>query len=426
VYATGATTSTNFPVTSGAFQPHYRGPVNLPFLVDQLIGDAFALKLNAAGTGLVFSTYLGGSGDDWGMGIALSPSGNPIVAGYSNSGDFPVTNDAMQRKLAGPFYSQNSNRLGDGFLVELDPIGNRTYSTYLGGTDDDAILALSVSPSGTAFVAGGTVSQDISLANAAQTKSAGRMDVFVAAISGFGAASAGPVITSVVSATGRRSAVAQNTWTEIHGQNLASNIRTWQGPDFINNKLPTQLDGVKATIDGKPAFVYYISPTQVNVLTPLDAATGEVQVQLTNSLGTSPSVQALLQAYAPGFFQFSDVPYVVATHANGSLIGPKTLIPGSTTPAKLGETIVVYGSGFGQTSPAIINDSEVQQGKLPSSPAITIGGSAAKVKFSGVISPGLYQFDVVVPENLTAGDQSITAVYNGFTTQPGALITLQH
>jgi uncharacterized protein (TIGR03437 family) len=426
VYATGATTSTDFPVTSGAFQLHYRGPNVLPFAVDQLIGDAFALKLNTSGTGLVFSTYLGGRGDDWGMGIALSGNGNPIVAGYTNSIDFPVTADAMQKKLAGPPYNSNSNRLGDGFLFEMDPIGNLTYSTFLGGADDDAILALSLSPSGTAFVAGATASQDLIIANAAQPKSGGRMDAFVAAISGFGAASGPPVISSVVSATGRRSTIAENTWTEIHGQNLASNTRTWQGPDFINNQLPTQLDGVKATVNGKPAFVYYISSQQVNVLTPLDSTTGEVQVQLTNSAGTSNSVQTSLQAGAPGFFQFSGVPYVAATHANGSLIGPASLIPGLTTPAKLGEEIVVYGSGFGQTSPAIVNGSEVQQGKLPSSPKFTIGGSTVKVKFAGVISPGLYQFNIVVPENLSVGDHSIEAVYNGFTTQPGALITVKN
>jgi uncharacterized protein (TIGR03437 family) len=426
VYATGATTSTDFPVTSGAYQARYRGPNVLPGLVDQLIGDAFALKLNTSGTGLVFSTYLGGRGDDWGMGIALSGNGNPVVAGYTNSIDFPVTADAMQKKLAGPAYNSNSDRLGDGFLLELDPIGNLTYSTFLGGTDDNAILALSVSPSGTAFVSGGTVSQNLPIANAAQSKSGGHMDAFVAAISGFGAASSAPVVSSVVSATGRRSTIAGNTWTEIHGQNLASNTRTWQGPDFINNQLPTQLDGVKATVNGKPAFVYYISPQQVNVLTPLDSTVGDVEVQLTNTVGTSNSVQTSLQAEAPGFFQYSGVPYVAATHANGSLIGPANLIPGSTTPAKLGEEIVVYGSGFGQTSPAIVNGSEVQQGKLTSSPKFTIGGSTVKVKFAGVISPGLYQFNIVVPENLTVGDHSIEAVYKGFTTQPGALITLQH
>jgi uncharacterized protein (TIGR03437 family) len=108
------------------------------------------------------------------------------------------------------------------------------------------------------------------------------------------------------------------------------------------------------------------------------------------------------------------------------LIGPASLIPGLTTPAKLGEEIVVYASGFGQTSPAIVNGSEVQQGKLPSSPKFTIGGSTVKVKFAGVISPGLYQFNIVVPENLSVGDHSIEAVYNGFTTQPGALITVKN
>jgi uncharacterized protein (TIGR03437 family) len=107
------------------------------------------------------------------------------------------------------------------------------------------------------------------------------------------------------------------------------------------------------------------------------------------------------------------------------LIGPATLYPGSTTPAAPGETIVIYGNGFGATSTAVTAGAESQSGTLSPLPVFAIGGVPAQVLFAGLnITPGEFQFNVVVPSSLANGDQPVIATYNGLTTQAGALVTV--
>jgi uncharacterized protein (TIGR03437 family) len=237
----------------------------------------------------------------------------------------------------------------------------------------------------------------------------------------------GPTISLVVNAEGGGVSIAPNTWVQINGANLApaGDSRTWQNSDFITGKLPTQLDGVSVTVNGKSAYLYYISPTQVNILTPPDAMTGPVQVVATNNGAVSTSFTAQAQSTSPSFFVFNGGPYVAAVHANGSLIGPATLYPGSTTPAKPGEAVVLYANGFGTTSTPVVSGSTIQSGSLSPTPVIKIGGIPATVQFAGLVVPGQYQFNVVVPSGLASGDQPITATYNGQTTQAGTLITIQ-
>ena len=103
-------------------------------------------------------------------------------------------------------------------------------------------------------------------------------------------------ISLVANAEGENPVIAPNTWVEIKGTQLAkpNDSRIWQTSDFVKNQLPTSLDGVSVTVNGKSAFVYYISPTQVNILTPPDALQGSVMVQVTNNGNVSPpfAVQA--------------------------------------------------------------------------------------------------------------------------------------
>lgn len=118
-------------------------------------------------------------------------------------------------------------------------------------------------------------------------------------------------------------------------------------------------------------------------------------------------------------------PYVAAIHVNGSYLGPTSLYPGLTTPAQLGETVVIYANGFGNTSTPIIPGAEAQSGALSPLPMVQIGGVNAMVTFAGLVAPGQFQFNVMVPAGLAAGDQTIVASFGGFTTQPGTLITVQ-
>ena len=178
-------------------------------------------------------------------------------------------------------------------------------------------------------------------------------------------------------------------------------------------------------MNGENAFVYYISPNQVNVLTPPDLAPGTVQVTVTTGGMTSAAFTAQAQQYSPSFFIFGAGPYVVATHANGSLIGPVNLYPGLTTPAAPGEVVVLYANGFGPVSAPVAAGSDAQSGSLPVLPVIQIGGTAASVQFAGLVSPGLFQFNVVVPAMAPDGDNALTAQYNGLATQAGVLLTVQ-
>jgi uncharacterized protein (TIGR03437 family) len=242
------------------------------------------------------------------------------------------------------------------------------------------------------------------------------------------AISTGPVISLVANAEGESSTIAPNTWVEIKGSNLApaGDSRIWQSSDFINNQMPTRLDGVSATVNGKNAFVYYISPAQIDILTPSDPISGPVQVIVSNNGVSSAGFAAEAQSLSPSFFVFNGGPYVAAVHGNGALIGPQGLFPGSTTPAKPGETIALYANGFGPTSVPVASGSTTQSGTLSPLPVVRIGGSPATVTFAGLVGPGEFQFNVVVPATAPDGDQSISAGFGGATTQSATLLTVQH
>jgi uncharacterized protein (TIGR03437 family) len=240
---------------------------------------------------------------------------------------------------------------------------------------------------------------------------------------------AGPAISEVANAEDGNPVIAPNTWLSIYGTNLtpAGDARPWLTADFAGGQLPTQLDRVSVTINGKNAYPCYISPNLIDVLTPPDAMSGPVQVVVTNNGAASPGFTAQSQPLAPAFFVFNGGPYVAATHANGALIGPTTLYPGATTPAAPGETIIVYGNGFGSTSTLVVSGAISQSGTLSPAPVIKIGGASAVVQFAGLnIAPGDFQFNVVVPPNTPDGDQPITASYDGATTIAGTYITVKH
>jgi uncharacterized protein (TIGR03437 family) len=240
-------------------------------------------------------------------------------------------------------------------------------------------------------------------------------------------ANTAPTISLVSNAFGGSQTLAPNTWVQVKGINLApaGDARIWGGSDFANNQLPTQLDGVSVTINGKSAFIYYISPTQVNILTPPDAISGAVPVQLTIGGVKSNVVNNQALALSPAFFTF-DATHVTATHADGSLIGPTTLYPGYSTPAKPGETIIVYGNGFGTTTVPLVSGGVSQSGTLTGSLVVGIGGYPAQVPFAGLVAPGEFQFNIVVPSSVPDGDIDIKASYDGALSQNSATLAVQH
>jgi hypothetical protein len=161
-YVTGTTSSTNFP-TASAFQATHDGP---PPFGD----DAFVTKLNAAGSALVYSTYLGGNDDDEGYGIAVDSSGSAYVTGKTYSANFPTAN-AFQVAAGGD---------GDAFVTKLNATGSvLVYSTYLGGNDSDVAYGIAVDSSGNAYVTGYTSSANFPTAKALHAVYGGGTDAFV-------------------------------------------------------------------------------------------------------------------------------------------------------------------------------------------------------------------------------------------------------
>ena len=241
-------------------------------------------------------------------------------------------------------------------------------------------------------------------------------------------ATTGPLVSLVANAEGEDTTIAPNTWLEIKGSRLAppGDSRIWQTSDFVGNKMPTQLDGVSVTVNGHSAYVYYISPTQINILTPPDTLPADAPIVVSNNGAASAPFATLPQTLSPSFFVFNDGLHVAAIHLDGTLVGAASLsVPGYTfSPAKPGETISVYANGFGPTSIPVASGSITQGGTLSPLPAITIAGRNAAVQFAGLISPGLFQFNVMVPDTVPQGDQSIKASFGGANTQSGTVLTI--
>jgi hypothetical protein len=171
-YVAGATGSNDFP-TQSPFQPAFAGGAF----------DAFVTRLNASGNALVYSTYLGGTGDDHGYGLAVDAAGSAYVTGVTKSNNFPTTPGAFQTAFGGGFY--------DIFVTRLNASGNAlVYSTYLGGTGNDVVEGIALDAAGNAYVAGYTDSNPFpTTAGAFQTAyQGGANDAFVTKLNAAGSA----------------------------------------------------------------------------------------------------------------------------------------------------------------------------------------------------------------------------------------------
>jgi hypothetical protein len=162
----GTTESANFP-TSNAFQSGKGGGVM----------DAFLAKINAAGTQKVYATYLGGTNDEEGTGVAVDGNGNAYVTGRTNSSNFPTVN-ALRPTLAGQ---------QDAFVTKLTSAGSAIYSTYLGGSQDDLGYAVAADSSGNAYITGATASTNFPVMGGVQAANGGDKDAFITKLNATGA-----------------------------------------------------------------------------------------------------------------------------------------------------------------------------------------------------------------------------------------------
>ena len=219
-----------------------------------------------------------------------------------------------------------------------------------------------------------------------------------------------PVIQRVISASnyGGFSALAPATWMEIYGTNLANvATQTWSSADFKGNTAPSALGGTAVTIGGQPAFIYYVARGQINAQVPSSVTPGPQPVVVTSPGGTSAASTITVNVTEPGLlapavFNLNAGQYVTALFPDGvTFVLPPGSISGvASARAKPGDTIVLYGVGFGTVTPdSPAGQIVTQSNRLSSNFQASFAGTAATVSFSGLTGGylGLYQFNVVVP-----------------------------
>jgi uncharacterized protein (TIGR03437 family) len=237
-----------------------------------------------------------------------------------------------------------------------------------------------------------------------------------------------PAIASagVVNGASFQPGIVPNSWITIQGANLSSTTNTWDNA-IVGGKLPTRLDGVSVSVGGKPAYVYFVSSTQINVLAP-DAGTGSMSVTVTNSGGTSAAATATSQTESPAFFLWAGK-YTVATRQDATWAVKNGTFTTTTVPAKPGDVIILWGTGFGPTTPAAPVGVQVPGDQLykVDGVTVTIDNAPAQV-FGTALSPGfagLYQVAIQVPSTARDGDLPIVASVGGVQSPANVFITVQ-
>ena len=232
----------------------------------------------------------------------------------------------------------------------------------------------------------------------------------------------GPVFSSSTT-------IQPGSWISIYGSNLAATTATWNG-DF-----PTSLGNVTVTVNGKKAYLWYVSPGQINLQAPDDTTQGTVNVTLTNASGSVTSA-VTLGPFAPSF-SLLDSKHVtgIIIRSDGSgaygggsydIAGPDgTSLGYKTVAAKPGDVVELFGVGFGPTTPPG-PAGQIFSGAAPTTTAValTIGGIAVTPSFAGLSSAGLYQINLTIPMGIGAGDKPLVAAVGGVQTQPGVVMSI--
>lgn len=388
--------------------------------------SAFVTKLNPDGSSIVFSTLLNGhesleavlvdAGEpgvfftqNWISGMALDSTGNIVVAGGTRAADFPTANPA-QASNAG-----NS----DAFVTTLAADGSKlNYSTYYGGSGDDSALAVTVDTQGNLIFVGQTWSPDFPVSSGAPHYGYGH--AFAVKLS----PAYPPAITSVLNAASFQPGIEAGSWAMIQGSNLANLTRSWTPADFIGGNLPTSLSGVSVTIDGEPAYLSYISPTQINLQVPSDSTVGTVNVVVDNNGALSPPAPAQLQTYAPAFFLYPGTNFAYASLLpNYMLVADPSAVSGATA-AHPGDTLVLWATGFGPTTPPVAAGTPVTGTPVAVTPTVTVGGVGVHVLNSLLTAGtvGVYQVTIQLPANVPTGVVAIQASIGGAQTPSGPTI----
>jgi uncharacterized protein (TIGR03437 family) len=221
-------------------------------------------------------------------------------------------------------------------------------------------------------------------------------------------------IVPIYSSTG---IIQAGEWVSLFGTNLATKITTWNG-DF-----PTSLGSTSVTVNGKPAYLWFVSPGQINMQVPDDATTGNVPVVVTTPGGKATATVTVARL-APALMRLD------ATHVTGiilrsdgayDILGPTGNALGyRTVAARPGDTVVLYAVGFGPTNPAVPAGRAFSGAARTSTDVqLLIGGRVVQPSFAGLVSAGLFQLNLTIPTGLGSGELPVQALVDGTATPPG-------
>ena len=295
-YITGFTDSTNFPVTGGVAQPVSGGST-----------DVFITKLNAAGSAIVYSTYLGGNGDDRAFSIAVDASGNAYVTGYTGSTNFPIV-AGVQTTVGGGRHA---------FVAKLNSNGaTLLYSTYLGGSGSDSGNGIAIDGGGASYITGSTTSIDFPILGAFQSTPGGGMDAFVTKLNAAGSA----IVYSTYlggSADDRGSSIA-----------VDSSGNAYVAGNTSSTNFPTLSALQAANGGGGDAFITKLSASGASLIySTYLGGSGVENVEL----GRSIAVDSTGSAYITGMTASANFPTFVPMQA--SLVGSNDAFVVKLTPA---------------------------------------------------------------------------------------------
>ncbi len=407
-YVTGYTTSTNFPTTSGAFQTTHASDGNK--------NDAFVTKLNSTGTALVYSTYLGGTVNDYGYGIALDSSGNAYVTGYTTSSNFPTTTGAFQTTNGGG---------GDAFVTKLNPSGTAlVYSTYLGGTGADYGLGIAVDVAGNAYVTGSTISTNFPTTSGAfQTSLNGvDKDAFISKLNGLGTAllystylggnaidsglsialggSENPYVTGYTISTNFPTTTGAYQTTKSGSYDVfvaefdfGPTITTTSLPNWTVNQAYSQ---TIATIGGIAPVTFAVTAGNLPTGLSLNASTGAITGTPTTTSG-SPFNFTITATDAEGLTASQAYTVVI----NPALSISPTTLPAATATVAYNQTITVSGGTVPYVTFTVTNFNGGTTGLTTSS--ITTSASAGTITIAGTpTAAGSASFTVNITDSAGA------------------------
>jgi uncharacterized protein (TIGR03437 family) len=235
-------------------------------------------------------------------------------------------------------------------------------------------------------------------------------------------------VSNIVGGASFLPGLVPGAWGTVQGVNLAQTTDTWNN-FIVNGQLPTLLDGITVTVAGKPAYIEYINPSQINFIAP-NVGPGPQQVVVQNSYGSNTAFTVTAATYGPSFFGWPNG-QIVATRQDFSYAVQNGTFPGTvTTPAKPGDTIILWGTGFGPTTPAAPEGQATPSGQTYSTttlPLVNVGNVTTTV-YGCALAPGfagLYQLAILIPISLSSGSYPVTAVIGGAQTPTGQVLVVQ-